>query len=790
MKNPLLNYVINDKNISNLFIILNLSPEPIDTRIYSLEIEESIFYELMGNYILVETTKNILKKIILSTSIVSMHKDTLEKINLLRYPLEETNNVIFYPYFLYNQFKIYLSIYEKKTITDLYNILLINKHIQDKKDTSIQQQYYQFIISMCKSFDKIERLTKNREFVNRQFFQANKYHNNGYLSFMGNKNKSVLDIHNNFKELKQQLNFILHRLNYDNKILIIGYLLISKDYCHLIINNINLLKKYKCIFNQYTYLFRYLLGFTWSQLYIKEMNKKKDMTRDDIFIFDINTANNLINFPNSTSCINFNPYNCIMINNKFLNSNIYSLNYYSISNNIFSAFEMTPIGNINQFKVNFNIFTTSNPNTNLFQDINFKKNNIAITGSAVCACIAHFHPLMCLFNNYNDETSIKNRYYNEYYANADIDVMIKTKDFKEFINTVKKVYEQIKKNIINIYKPEASSENIKLICEKVVYHFLYEEEMVEILNNYNSKNNTIYDFKDVLQNIDSEYVQNIFKDSYEKALIQYKKEKEDEIIDEEFIKNNPEYLELDNIPFKIRKVQKFKDITMDKIKISFKYKIKSQFLNHNIELFNVTTIDFFGVVQTFHLPCVRAYFDDNNVYMTPSCISAHLTRMNLDYKYFAGTSHPCEIINKYRMRGFGIYLNTEEQDVLFNYSKNNTFWNNLYNLNSSNKNRFMNALNFNDKLFFPRLYNSEYFDECFPVDLDKGYDKNFIEYKKIIVNKNDLLENLKTSKRFNENYKFKDIIDFINKITIFDSSGVVISCKEKEWIIDSFIIHF
>ena len=74
-----------------------------------------------------------------------------------------------------------------------------------------------------------------------------------------------------------------------------------------------------------------------------------------------------------------------------------------------------------------------------------------------------------------------------------------------------------------------------------------------------------------------------------------------------------------------------------------------------------------------------------------------------------------------------------------------TFWNNLYNLNSSNKNRFMNALNFNDKLFFPRLYNSEYFDECFPVDLDKGYDKNFIEYKKIIVNKNDLLENLKKS---------------------------------------------
>ena len=122
--------------------------------------------------------------------------------------------------------------------------------------------------------------------------------------------------------------------------------------------------------------------------------------------------------------------------------------------------------------------------------------------------------------------------------------------------------------------------------------------------------------------------------------------------------------------------------------------------------------------------------------------------------------------------------------------KKNNYNNSSCKINTFTTNIFPSDNITNDKLFFPRLYNSEYFDECFPVDLDKGYDKNFIEYKKIIVNKNDLLENLKTSKRFNENYKFKDIIDFINKITIFDSSGVVISCKEKEWIIDSFIIHF
>jgi hypothetical protein len=34
--------------------------------------------------------------------------------------------------------------------------------------------------------------------------------------------------------------------------------------------------------------------------------------------------------------------------------------------------------------------------------------------------------------------------------------------------------------------------------------------------------------------------------------------------------------------------------------------------------------------------------------------------MNLDYKYFAGSQDPINIINKYRMRGFGCWLNMNE----------------------------------------------------------------------------------------------------------------------------------
>ena len=67
-------------------------------------------------------------------------------------------------------------------------------------------------------------------------------------------------------------------------------------------------------------------------------------------------------------------------------------------------------------------------------------------------------------------------------------------------------------------------------------------------------------------------------------------------------------------------------------------------------------------------------FTNNQVYCLPSCITACHTFMNIDYKYFAGTNDPIEIINKYRMRGFGTYLNDDEKVKLIDYSYKVNKW--------------------------------------------------------------------------------------------------------------------
>jgi len=137
---------------------------------------------------------------------------------------------------------------------------------------------------------------------------------------------------------------------------------------------------------------------------------------------------------------------------------------------------------------------------------------------------------------------------------------------------------------------------------------------------------------------------------------------------------------------------------------NLKFRIVSSFLPHNFELFRIKYQSYFSTVSRFHLPIVRAYYDGNKTYVLPSCISACMTMMNLDYKYFAGSKDPIEIINKYRMRGYGTYLNGKEKIKMIEYSNIVEKWKKLYNVdikNNNSVNAFFGPINIDAKIFKP-----------------------------------------------------------------------------------------
>ena len=169
--------------------------------------------------------------------------------------------------------------------------------------------------------------------------------------------------------------------------------------------------------------------------------------------------------------------------------------------------------------------------------------------------------------------------------------------------------------------------------------------------------------------------------------------------------------------------EKLNDISLS---FSFKLRIISAQLDHDLEIFPIKKDDFMSTVSQFHMPCVRAYYNGNNVYMTPSCISAHMTFMNIDYKYFASSKDPIEIINKYRMRGFGTWLNENEIKQFMKYSELVPFWQNLYSIQVHNKKSIescLGPLELNHRLFYPRQFNFDLYtnQKIRPIPFEDPY---------------------------------------------------------------------
>jgi hypothetical protein len=110
---------------------------------------------------------------------------------------------------------------------------------------------------------------------------------------------------------------------------------------------------------------------------------------------------------------------------------------------------------------------------------------------------------------------------------------------------------------------------------------------------------------------------------------------------------------------------------------NIKYKVSSPQMNHDLEIFGIS-LKPIAVVSRFYLPIVRSYYDGTNVYFNPSAISACMTLINIDYRYFAGTKDPICVVNKYRFRGFSICLNSNELKRFKMYSTTTEPWKSRY----------------------------------------------------------------------------------------------------------------
>ena len=579
---------------------------------------------------------------------------------------------------------------------------------------------------------------------------------NNYLDCI-HKNKTYVDASDAIKNIgykvyrisksdnitRDNINSLFDKLNNEEKFYFVCNMLVSKKYCHFIINNLYIMKSMELYVTHFIELFRYLISYTWIRFYFEESIKKSWINKNDDFIFNIDTASELPTFPVSMETIKYNPYLPLMISNDKLAT---SINIGGIKQDINYKY-YGKITSLDGFKKRFNVFMTGISTFNIFEGLDFKNVDMGISGSVMAACLQEEHPLMiktkgkqhnCCLSVFDRDWS---RYLSEYYSNADLDIMIKESNSIEFIKKARIIYNQIIKNLVKFNNDIIPSDIIKITTYRTIYIFIDEVFIKEklctseltfdyiisklkdkmiidlIVPLFENKINEFYDkmFKNYNQS-EIDNIKKIYPELFDKNETKYeihlKKPKivENNSFTTENINNSDdEESDIEDNSEIIQENHNY-DNKVEGINIAFKVKINANpYLNRELEIFPVFVNDFFGIVSKFHLNCVRSYFDGEQVYLTPSCISAHKTYMNLDYKYFSGSKDPIEIINKYRMRGFGTFLNKNEIDKLIKYSSNVEFWNNLYNIKLNVRSSIklsLGALDIDHKLFQPRLFNS------------------------------------------------------------------------------------
>lgn len=726
MKNPLISkkmkYTIDDetfeftpKNLKthfdNVYVFCKFNNDVDYQNILDGEVNVDNFKEIIKMFTLYEANISLIYNKVLNSNIIIMNSDMVKESNYFGYNLPEI--ILLLPIFnisflhiqthidnitsnIHSFDKFYNEIVIKKYLNyefvgkDIYNIvkmikgLDIDEYWNTLKNCNLNinkefhQRQFDYVPYSCKKsgiiatamaktnknadyFDDVID-TKINKFMKKE--EESPYYNKYYYSKEGSKYSNE-DINSLFVFIQGLTDDGLTNDDYLNQIRTILFNLFcklysSRDYCHHILNNkyfltnftfTNNLFKNNFMGDNYRDIFIKNFKYAWTRFYMEEIAKEGYLNTDDEIVFDIHTANKLPVFILKTVDKINNPYFVIPISKNIIINNIEGVDYTYYHN---GNSNLMGVVDLKTFKQKMNTFISGSELFDVFYGIDFKKNKMVITGSIMPACLHRNNPLRLKF-----ETDY--RYYAEYYCNSDVDVMIKTNSVTEFLDIVDDIYNKISQNIKTYFEYF----HLKIEYNKNVYVYLTKKFIEDNLSEY--------DFEFVKENINSDEIITkmlpYIEDEHVKYISSLNLSDDKLKLVSEFDKSKVNIILYEN------QKDNYDDIT---IRFNLKVKVQSKYLSRELEIFMIKGNDFMNIVSKFHLPCVRAYYDGDNVYMTPTCITAYMTMMNMHYTYFSSATTPMEIINKYRMRGFGTILNKKEIRELFKYSCDNEYWRNLY----------------------------------------------------------------------------------------------------------------
>lgn len=606
----------------------------------------------------------------------------------------------------------------------------------------------------------------------------------GYKKYK-NKFKSKYYINNEFYLSKDQVTELIRYVQNDKKLLftVFNTFLLDKKYSHFVLNNETVLEIMKQFFTNFNYLYNYLISYPWFSYLKEESIKQSRITIHDRIVFDIDTANKLPIFQYNHKMINKNAYCPITISSIILANNFYGLN--TVEN-----YHDYGVDTNENFKNKLNYFITGK-NINIFKGVEMinpnstKWKHFAITGSVMPACAQKKSPLMDLVCSDNNIEIKWNSFFDQYYTKtssqnentSDIDIMCNCSNLNDYIEKTHELFETIRTNIFRnfVLKDNETEEDVAtLIDNKGTSIYIYRNYVEKYMSHLGT-------FEEIKKNTQQDNIREFVYEKYIEFKIQQLEDKSKNvksvlskiessdmikiIVEDEVNKKNVSSTNKFSV-YVSDFLDDYQEISDEENKILYticenvKFKIISPYLKRDIEIFQINYEDFFSCVARFHLPCVRAFYNGQTVYMLPSFITAMMTFTNIDYKYSSGMKDPVEIINKYRFRGFGTILNQKEKECVTQYNLTANNWKCFYQNNPIIGNNYQ----IDNPIFKPLKY--------FDKESEYLYHKPY--YQKV---------DKKTSPHIGNSYQLNNIWSSYMLQTI-DNKGNIQPLKP--WIIDAY----
>ena len=658
--------------------------------------------------------------------------------------------------------------------------ILADKQIQ-KDDKTVEEVINKLTQGKKKTFDYLAFIDKNEN------------HTNDILSALKNSKKRTYYAELDESELKIKKDVVTQlicSINDERELFyVFNSLLVSKTYCHMVLNNKTVLERVKPLFNKYGPVYKILIGYAWLCFIFEEGIMKTKSLKEHRFVFDIDTANKLPVFPFIYEDLAQNPYLSILVDNKILNSNENAVSLYCLKN-----LDGYGVCTLEQFKWRFNLFTTRSSTKNIFDGIDWT--HFAISGSSMTACLQKRSPL---FNNIvTDGQSDEDQwltYFNHYYSESDIDMMCNHRSIFGFAQEVDKAVRQIKKNIVDYVDGDLEINPVKTSAVMLTKYFFDEN-----LDDFNKKYGHKYTQDSIIKMLESKDMTGLGLRHFREYLytyyyVKHKSQVNEEIrgssdfvtnqyiedflemaqkgdltiryVTYEYTKktNKPEdsdiYLFINDFRDKDNKVDEDQNFLVMKLSDTIKFKLKSSKMMRSIEIFRAKVSDYFGIVSRFHFPCVRAYYTGDNVFILPTCITAMMTGINIDYKYFAGVRDPIDIINKYRMRGFGVLLSNLEKKHMAFYNNHVRTFGGMFYVEGDTKEKIDSMFGpkeLTENIYHPLVYTSGLSEDVYNIaEVKKNvkYIKTMDDLKEYYAKKyNYTIENFPVNM-----FRFKPITD-------------------------------